>query len=110
MSSVIIRRRARVLRLYHILGGLINAIEGVKPEQLNITQLLNKIKKDNIKEVILALNPNLEGETTAMYLAKTLKPYKVKITRLARGLAMGSDLEYADEMTLSNALKFRNEM
>lgn len=104
--------------LYHVLGGQLNAIEGIKPEQLNIKQLENKIKNENpsatlrtrINEVILALNPNLEGETTSMYLVKLLKPYKIKITRLAKGLPMGSDLEYADEMTLANALKFRNEV
>lgn len=96
--------------LYHILGGVLNAIEGIKPEQLNIKPLLNRIKKNNIKEIILALNPNLEGETTAMYLVKLLKPLKIKITRLAKGLPMGADLEYADEITLTNALKFRNEL
>lgn len=96
--------------VFHILGGVLNAIEGIKPEQLNIKPLAKEIKKGNIKEVILALNPTLEGETTAMYLAKLLKPYKTKVTRLAKGLPMGSDLEYADEITLSNALKYRNEL
>ena len=94
--------------IYHILGGQLNAILGIKPEQLNIGQLMEKIKSGNIKEVILALSPNLEGETTSMYLVKLLKPLRIKITRLAKGLPMGSDLEYADEMTLSNALKYRN--
>ncbi len=106
--------------VYHILGGVINTIEGIKPDQLNIKSLLNRIKQNNVKEIILAFNPDLEGETTAMYLVKLLKPYKinpdtkfgagVKITRLAKGLPMGADLEYADEITLSNALKYRNEM
>lgn len=98
--------------LYHILGGQLNAIEGIRPEKLNIKQLERKIKttSGDIKEIILALNSNLEGETTAMYLTKLLKPSKIKITRLARGLPMGSDLEYADEMTLANALKYRNEL
>ncbi len=95
---------------YYVLGGQLNAILGIKPEQLNIKQLMEKIKSGSIKEVILALSPNLEGETTSMYLAKLLKPCKVKITRLAKGLPMGSDLEYADEMTLANALKYRNEV
>lgn len=95
---------------YHILGGQLNAILGVKPEQLNINPLLERIKKNQIKEIILALNPNLEGETTSMYLVKILKPFNLKITRLAKGLPMGSDLEYADEMTLANALKYRNEV
>ncbi|MDD5291358.1 MAG: recombination mediator RecR [Patescibacteria group bacterium] len=96
--------------LYHVLGGLINTIEEVKPEQLNIKQLINRIEKDGIKEIILALNPTVEGETTAMYLVKLLKPYKIKITKLARGLPSGADLEYADEITLANALKYRNEL
>ncbi|MDD5072130.1 MAG: recombination mediator RecR [Patescibacteria group bacterium] len=96
--------------LYHVLGGLINTIEEVKPEQLNIRRLVDRVKKDGIKEIILALNPNLEGETTVLYLVKLLKPQKIKITKLARGLPTGADLEYADEITLANALKYRNEL
>ena len=96
--------------LYHILGGLINTIEEIKPEQLNIKQLISRLEKDGIKEIILALNPTLEGETTVLYLVKLLKPYKIKITRLAKGLPTGADLEYADEITLANALKYRNEL
>ena len=96
--------------VYHILGGVINTIEGIKPDQLNIEALLNHLKKNGAKEIILAFNPDLEGETTSMYIAKLLKPHKIKITRLAKGLPMGADLEYADEITLSNALKYRNEL
>ncbi len=96
--------------LYHILGGNLDAIKNIKPEQLNINLLLNRIKNKPIKEVILALNPTIEGETTALYLTKLLKPYKIRITRLAKGLPMGADLEYADEITLTNALKYRNEI
>ncbi len=96
--------------LYHVLGGVINVIEGIKSEQLNISQLINRVTKDKVKEVILALNLNLEGETTSIYLAKLLKPYKLRITRLAKGLPMGSDLEYADEITLANALKYRTDL
>lgn len=96
--------------VYHILGGVINTIEGIKPDQLNIKALLNHVKQNGIKEIILAFNPDLEGETTSMYIAKLLKPHKIKITRLAKGLPMGADLEYADEITLSNALKYRNEV
>ncbi len=95
---------------YHILGGVLNTIEGIKPEQLNIKQLLNRLKKTSVKEIILALNPDLEGETTVMYLTKTLRPFKIKLTRLAKGLPMGADLEYADEITLTNALKYRSEI
>lgn len=103
--------------LYHILGGTLNTLEGITPDQLKIKELLariipplNKGGQGGVKEIILALNPDLEGETTILYLTKILKPYKVRITRLARGLPMGSDLEYADEVTLSNALKGRREV
>ena len=99
--------------IYHVLGGVLNTIEGIKPEQLNFKQLISRAKKDGIKEIILALNPTLEGETTVMYLTKLIKqsgPDRIKITRLAKGLPMGADLEYADEITLANALKFRNEL
>ena len=96
--------------LYFILGGTINTIEGIKPEQLNLKQLAARLKQDVTKEIILAFNPDLEGETTSLYLAKLLKPRKIKITRLAKGLPMGADLEYADEITLTNALKYRNEI
>lgn len=94
---------------YHILGGVLNAIEGVKPDQLNIAQLIARISRENTKEIILALNPNLEGETTSIYLTRLIKEKckNAKITRLAKGLPMGADLEYADEITLSNALKYR---
>jgi len=105
--------------LYHVLGGVINTIEDIKPESLNFKQLLNRLKPGTIKEIILAFNPDLEGETTSMYIVKLLKPRitpgaksgaGLKITRLAKGLPMGADLEYADEITLSNALKYRNEV
>lgn len=91
---------------YFVLGGLINTIDEVRPEDLPIAQLIKKIKTDNVKEIILALNFTLEGETTSLYLTKILK--NVKISRLAKGLPAGSDLEYADELTLANALKYRN--
>jgi len=96
--------------LYFILGGLIDTINDIKPDQLNIKQLVAKINHKGIKEIILALSPTVEGETTAMYIAKLFKDKNIKITRLARGLPTGSNLEYADEMTLSNALKYRNEL
>ena len=92
---------------YHVLGGLLSSINGVTPEHLQINALLGKLKKFGVKEIILALNPNLEGETTALYLTKVLKPYNIKITRLARGLPSGSDLEYTDQATLASALKNR---
>jgi recombination protein RecR len=96
--------------LYHILNGTLNAIEGIKPEQLNISNLIERVKKNGIKEIILALNPDLEGETTSMYLIKLLRPFKIKASRLAKGLPTGANLEYADQMTLSNALKYRSEV
>lgn len=98
--------------VYQILGGALNPLTGVKLENLKITPLLNRIKNNNIVEVILGLNPDIEGETTALSLVKTIKKInpKIKITRLARGLPMGSDLEYADEVTLSSALRGRREV
>lgn len=95
--------------LYHVLGGTIKPHEGEGPEKLNIEQLLERIKKSEVKEIIIATNPTVEGEATAMYLVKKLKPFEVKITHLARGLSTGSDLEYADEMTVSHALEERKE-
>jgi recombination protein RecR len=95
--------------LYHVLGGVITPIEGVGPENLKIEELIHRIKKQDIKEVILATNADLEGETTAMYIAKHLKDLDVKITRIARGLPIGGELEYADEVTLTSALEGRRE-
>ena len=97
---------------YHVTGGLIDTIKKIGPEDLNIKNLLIKIGQKKINEVILALNPTLEGETTALYISKLIKKnFKdVKITRLAKGLPTGADLEYADEITLANAIKYRNEI
>lgn len=94
---------------YFILGGLINTIKEVGPENLAIRKLVKKIESENIKEIIIALNFNLEGETTSLYLKHLLKD-KLKISRLAKGLPAGSDLEYADELTLTSALKNRSEL
>lgn len=94
--------------LYFCLGNNINAIKQIGPSQLPINQLLSHIKTNQIKEIVLALDPSIEGETTTMYLLKILKPFKLKITRLARGLQMGASIEYADEMTLVNAFKYRS--
>ncbi len=98
--------------IYHVLGGTINVIEGVTPKDLKIKPLLSKIKEKKITEVILALSPNLEGETTSMYLVKLLKQTfpNLLISRIAKGLPMGADLEYADEMTVLNAMKYRNKL
>lgn len=94
---------------YFILGGLINTIKETGPKDINVAKLIKKINEEKIKEIILALNFTLEGETTAMYLTKILQG-KLKITRLAKGLPAGSDLEYADEITLASAFKNRSEM
>lgn len=95
--------------LYFMLGGLISTIEEIGPENLNISDLLERIKNDNIQELILALNFTLEGETTSLYLARLLKD-KIRISRLAKGLPAGSDLEYADELTLRSALENRRQI
>ncbi|MFH0856531.1 MAG: recombination mediator RecR [bacterium] len=94
--------------LYHILGGTINTLDGITPDMLNIRSLVERVKGYDFKEIIFAFDPDIEGESTVMYLKKILELYKIKITRLARGLPMGSDIEYADEITLSNAFKGRN--
>jgi len=96
--------------LYHVLGGIIKPNEGIGPEDLNIDELVSRIKDNGIKEIIIATNPNMEGETTALYLSKFLSQYMIKTTRLGRGLSTGSDLEYADEITISNALSGRKEI
>lgn len=96
--------------LYHVLQGTISPIDGVGPDQLKIAQLLERVKSGTIKEVVMATNPNIEGEQTAMYIAKLLKPMVVKVSRIASGLPVGGDLEYADEVTLSRALEGRHEM
>lgn len=92
--------------LYHVIGGALSPLDGIGPEDLKIKELLNRLHGD-VDEIILALNPNVEGETTTLYLGKLLKPLKIRITRIARGLPVGSDLEYADEATLTRALEGR---
>lgn len=95
---------------YHVLQGAIAPIEGIGPEQLRIKELVRRVGDENISEVILATNPNIEGEATAMYLARLLKPLGITVTRLASGLPVGGDLEYADEVTLGRALEGRREV
>ncbi len=94
---------------YHVLGGLISPMDGIGPDQLYITQLVRRVSKQDIKEVILAINPSVEGETTTLYIGQLLKPF-TKVTRIAFGLPMGGDLEYADEVTLARALEGRREL
>jgi recombination protein RecR len=95
---------------YHVLHGAINPIEGIGPDQLKVKELLDRLDPEGITEVILCTNPNIEGEATAMYLARLLKPLGVKVTRIASGLPVGGDLEYADELTLGRALEGRREV
>jgi recombination protein RecR len=96
--------------LYHVLHGVISPMDGVGPEHLKVEELLERLKGGTVQEVILATNPNLEGEATAMYLTRLLRPLGVRVTRLARGLPSGADLEYADDLTLTRALEGRQEM
>ncbi len=96
--------------VYHILFGTINPLENKGPNDIRIKELLARISKDGVQEVIMATNPDVEGEATAMYIAKILKPLGVKVTRLAQGISMGSDIEFADEITLEKALKARQEI
>ena len=96
--------------LYHVLGGAISPIDGISPDDLTIRQLIERLTDDGIAEVILATNPNVEGETTAVYLARLIKPLGIKVTRLASGLPVGGDLEFADEITLGRAIESRREL
>ncbi len=96
--------------LFHILGGVLNPLDGIGPDKLNIDSLLKRLENNQVKEIIIATNPSLEGETTSMHLQKVLSGKDIKITRLARGLPIGGDLEYADEITITRALQGRNEI
>ncbi len=96
--------------VYHVLLGALSPIEGIGPEDLKIKELLVRIEKDKVQEVIVATNPNVEGEATAIYLSRLIKPLGVKVARIAYGLPIGSSLEYADEMTLSKAIEGRKEL
>lgn len=95
---------------YHVLHGAISPMDDIGPDEIRIKELLNRIREGNIKEVILATNPNIEGEATAMYISKIIKPLGVKTTRIAHGVPVGGDLEYADEVTLMKALEGRREI
>jgi recombination protein RecR len=96
--------------IYHVLHGAISPLRGIGPEQLKIKGLLDRIAKGDVKEIILATNPTVEGEATAVYLSRLLKPLGLKITRIAMGIPVGSDLEFADEVTISKSLENRREM
>ncbi|MGL4999032.1 recombination mediator RecR [Cetobacterium sp.] len=96
--------------MYHVLNGKIDPLNGITPDKLNLKPLLEKVAKEEIKEIILALNPDLEGETTALYLTRLLKPFHVKITKIASGIPMGGNIEFADIATISRALEGRQEI
>lgn len=96
--------------VYHVLHGVLSPLDGVGPDDIRLKELLNRVTEGDVEEVIMATNPNIEGEATAAYAAKLLKPFGVKVTRIANGVPIGADLEYADEVTLSKALEGRHEM
>ncbi|MDR1422841.1 MAG: recombination mediator RecR [Coriobacteriales bacterium] len=105
-----IERTGEFRGLYHVLGGAISPIDGISPDDLTITDLLKRLTDTDITELILATNPNVEGETTAVYLARLIKPLGIRVTRLASGLPVGGDLEFADEVTLGRAIESRREL
>ena len=95
---------------YHVLHGAISPMEGIGPDQIHIAQLLKRLGDETVQELILATNPNIEGEATAMYLSRLIKPFGLRVTRIAHGLPVGGDLEYADEVTLTKAMEGRREL
>ncbi len=107
---VAVERTGEFRGRYHVLGGAISPIDGVGPDQLRVTELLGRLEPESVAEVILATNPNIEGEATAMYLARLLGPLGIVVTRIASGLPVGGDLEYADELTLGRALEGRRRL
>src|SRR5919108_1585259 len=107
---VSIERTGEFRGRFHVLGGAISPIDGIGPDDLHIAELLGRVRTDEVEEVIVATNPNLEGETTALYLARQLVPMGIKVTRIASGLPVGGDLEYADEVTLGRALQGRRAL
>ena len=96
--------------VYHVLHGAISPVDGISPDDLTIDELLTRVKNDKVEEVIMANNPSIDGEATAMYISRMLKPYNIKVTRIAYGLPVGGDLEYADQITLAKALEGRTEI
>lgn len=105
-----VERAAEYRGLFHVLHGAISPIDGVGPDQLRIRELIERLGSEEITEVVVATNPNVEGETTALYLARLIKPLGIRVTRIASGLPVGGDIEYADEVTLGRAIEARREM
>jgi len=110
LDVVAIDRTGQFNGQYHVLHGALSPIEGIGPDELKIRELLHRLSGVEVQEIILATNPNLEGDATAMYLTRLIQPLGISVSRLARGLPMGGDLEYADEITLGNALTGRNQL
>jgi recombination protein RecR len=110
LDLIAIERCGEFSGKYHVLHGVISPIEGVGPEDLKIKELLERLRTDNVKEVIIATNPSVEGEATALYLAKTVKPLGIEVSRIAHGIPVGGDIEYIDEITLGKALRDRKKM
>jgi len=110
-NDLIAMEKARTfVGLYHVLEGALSPLEGIGPETLRLPELLRRVKGGAVKEVILATNPTVEGEATAMYIARLLKPLGLRVTRIARGIPVGGDLEYTDEVTLARSLEGRREV
>ena len=110
-SNILVVERAKTFNgLYHVLLGSISPIDGMTPDKLKIGELVNRVKADGVSEVIFATNPNTKGEMTAQYIKDVLKPFNIRVTRIAYGLPIGSDIEFADEVTLGKALEGRREM
>ncbi len=105
-----IERTAAYAGAYHVLGGVLSPVEGIGPDDLHVSELMRRLASEDVREVVLATNPNVEGETTAAYLARLIKPLGITVTRLASGLPVGGDLEFADEVTLSRAIESRRTM
>jgi len=110
LDILAVERTRKYAGLYHVLHGVLSPMDGVGPDDLKIKGLVERLKDGSVKEVILATNPNLEGEATAMYLSRLMAPLGLRVTRLARGLPFGGDLEYADELTMTRALEGRHEI
>lgn len=109
-DALLIEKTHEYHGLYHILHGAISPMDGIGPNDIKIKELLNRLNGTEVKEIIMATNPNIEGEATAMYIAKLVKPLGIKVTRIANGVPVGGDLEYADEITLTKAIEGRREM
>ncbi len=110
-SNLIVIEKTNIYKgLYHVLLGALSPIDGITPERLKIKELIDRVKTGNITEIIIATNPNTKGETTAQYLSQLLKPLNIKVTRIAYGLPIGGDIEFADEVTLTKSLEGRKEM